>query len=325
MVPEPRAGFQGVSADAGPGEPKPGKWNKAPVQHWWKVLTAAVKGWNADNVFRNSAAVSFYTLFSLAPVTIIALGVAGVILGKDTAARQFSLQMTELVGETGAKVIQATVTASQSNHRDLVSTGVGIGLLLVGATSVFVQLQDALNEIWRVRAHPRRSGVAVLLLQRVISFGMVLSIGFLLLVSLIVTTILETLVHSADGRLTISPSLLRAIDLAVALAVVTALFAALFKFLPDVHLTWKSAWGGAFLSAALFSVGKLLIATYLAHSAVASIYGTAGSLVALLIWIYYSCAIMFFGVEFMRADLELRGRPVQPKKTAVLIRQEFVP
>lgn len=285
---------------------------------------AAAKGWNADNAFQHSAAVSFYTLFSLAPVSIIAVSAAGFVLGKDTAVRQFSEQMTDLVGKNGAKVMEAAITASQSGPANWASTTTGVVLLLIGATSVFAQLQDSLNEIWGVEAHPSRSGLAVLLLQRVISFGMVLTIGFLLLVSLVITTILETMLHSANGRLTVPPVVLQGLDLLVALTVVTALFAALFKILPDVQLPWSAAWSSAFLTAALFSIGKVLIATYLAHSTVASVYGTAGALVALLVWIYYSCAIMFFGVEFMRANRQQSGLAVKPKKTAVLVRREIV-
>jgi len=294
------------------------------MRRWWRVLIAAGKGWSADNAFKHSAAVSFYTLFSLAPITIIALAIAGSVLGRQRAAEQFTAQMTQLVGADGAKTIQATITAVQSQPRNWLSTAFGAGVLLVGATSVFAQLQDSLNQIWSVRAQHRRGGLAALLLQRLISFGMVLTMGFLLLVSLMLTTVLETIVRSADGRLTVSPAALQAIDVIVALAVITALFAAFFKILPDVQLPWRGVWGSAFFTAALFSIGRVVIATYLAHSTVASIYGAAGSLVALLVWIYYSCAIMFFGVEITRFDRQDRGLPVQPKKTAVLVVQHVV-
>jgi membrane protein len=293
------------------------------VERWWKVLAAAAKRWNADNAFQHAAAVSFYTLFSLAPVAIIALGIASFFLGPAAAARQFSAQLIGLVGANGALVIQSALTASQASHGSGLSTATGVVLLLVGATSVFAQLQDSLNQIWGVRAHPKRSGLMVLLLQRLISFGMVVTIGFLLLVSLVITTVVEAMTHSANGRLTIPPLVLQGLDLLVALAVATALFAALFKILPDVRLPWSASWGSAFLTGALFSIGKVLIATYLAHSAVASVYGTAGTLVALLVWVYYSCAILFFGVEVMHADLAERGRPILPKKTAVLVRHEI--
>jgi len=294
------------------------------MRRWLRVLAAAAKGWNDDNAFQHSAAVSFYTLFSLAPLTIIGVGIAGMVLGKERAARQFSAEMTELVGAKGAEAIQATMAAAHSPHANLVSTVVGLILLLIGATSVFGQLQDSLNEIWSVRAEPRRSGLTVLLLQRLLSFGMVLTVGFLLLVSLILTTALQAMVRSADGGFTIPPMILQGIEFAVALAVITVLFAAFFKILPDVQLPWSGVWPAALLTAVLFSIGRVLIATYLAHSTVASIYGAAGSLVALLVWVYYSCTIMFFGVEFIRFDRADRGLAVKPKKMAVLTRREIV-
>jgi len=294
------------------------------VQRTLKVLIDAGKGWSDDNVFKHSAAVSFYTLFSLAPVSIIAVSIAGYFLGRDEATRQFTAQMAELMGKDSAQVIQSTVQASQAAHGSWVSTIIGLGVLLVGATSVFGQLQDSLNQIWGVRSEPARSGWLVMLFQRLISFGMVVTIGFLLLVSLAVSTFIQSMLHSANGQLTVAPFVAQGIDLVVALAVITLLFAAFFKFLPDVVLPWRAVWGSAFLTAVLFSGGRFLIALYLGHSNVASVYGAAGSLVALLVWIYYSCSIMFFGVEYLRADRLEEGVPIKPKKTAVLVRQELV-
>ena len=293
------------------------------MQRTLKVLIGAGKGWNDDNVFKHSAAVSFYTLFSLAPITIIAVSIAGVVLGRDAAAQQFAAQVGDLVGQDSAKMIQSTVQASEAAHGNWLSTVLGLGVLIVGATSVFGQLQDSLNQIWGVRAEPARSGWMVMLLQRLISFGLVLTIGFLLLVSLMVSTLIQAMLHSANGKLTVPPAVAQGIDLVIALGVITVLFAAFFKFLPDVVLPWRSVWGSAFLTALLFSGGRFLIALYLGHSNVASVYGAAGSLVALLVWIYYSCAIMFYGVEYLRASREEDGMPVKPKKTAVLVREEL--
>jgi membrane protein len=294
------------------------------MRRWLKVLVGAGKDWHADNAFQHSAAVSFYTLFSLAPLTIIGVGLAGLVLGKERAARQFSEQMTQLVGKDGAQAIQATMAAASSPHANRVSTVIGLMILLVGATSVFGQLQDSFNQIWSVRASPRRSGLTVFFFQRLLSFGMVLTVGFLLLVSLILTTVLETMMRTAEGGFTLPGPVIEGTEFVVALAVITVLFAGFFKILPDVQLQWREVWASALLTAVLFSVGRLMIATYLAHSSVASIYGAAGSLVALLVWIYYSCSIMFFGVEIIRADRTQRHLPVKPKKTAVLVRHEIV-
>ena len=289
------------------------------MRKWWDIFVNAGKSWNDDNTFKHSAAVSFYTLFSLAPVTIIALTIAGIFFGRDAATQQFNTQMTQLVGKDSAGVFNTVVTASQNQAGSWISKTMGIFLLIVGATTVFGQLQESLNSIWNVRAKPSRNGWVVLIMQRVISFAMVVTVGFLLLVSLIVTTAL-TAMTSRFGAGAASSS----IDFIVALGVVTMLFALIFKVLPDVELRWRDVWLGAFITSLLFSGGRYLIALYLSHSTAASIYGTAGSLVALLFWIYYSCAIMFFGVECTRAYRREMHLPLIPKPSAVVIREATV-
>lgn len=283
----------------------------------------AVKGWQEDNAFKHSASVSFYTLFSLAPVTVIAVGIAGFFLGGDEANRQFSSQMTQLVGKSGAATIQEAVDArEEAEEKSWIATAVGTGLLLVGATTVFAQLQQSLNAIWRVRVKPNRSGWLVIVVQRLVSFAMVVTVGFILLVSLIVTTMLTAF----SGRFHSDwvPVVAQGAEFIVALAVITLLFAAVFKILPDVKLRWRDVWGSALLTALLFSGGRYLIALYLGHSTVASVYGAAGSLVALLMWVYYSCAILFFGVEFTKAYRLERKLKILPKATAVKVREEIV-
>jgi membrane protein len=200
----------------------------------------------------------------------------------------------------------------------------GLGILLLGATTVFGQLQDSLNSIWGVMAKPSRKGWIVMLVQRLISFAMVLTVGFVLLVSLVLTTTLTALVKSADRFVTVAPVIMRGADIVMGLMIITVLFALIFKILPDVEIRWRDVWRGAFITALLFSVGRYLIALYLGHSTLASTYGAAGSLVALLIWVYYSCAILFYGAEFTRAYHEAHDQPIVPKSTAVLVRKEIV-
>ena len=291
---------------------------------WTNVLIKAAKGWNADNVFKHSAAVSFCTLFSLAPITIIAVTVAGLFLGKEEAGNQLTKQVTALVGPASAELITKAAEASQAQHDSWIATTVGIILVVVGATTVFGQLQDSLNAIWGVRTRPSKSGWVVLILHRLVSFAMVVTVGFLLLVSLVLTTFVTSTLGRFSGTFLDSPAVLQVADLLGSLVVITSLFALMFKIMPDVKLKWKEVWLGAALTAVLFTAGRYLIALYLSHSTVASIYGTAGSLVALLIWVYYSCAILFFGVEFIRAHRVLHHHPVQPKETAVLVREEIV-
>jgi membrane protein len=291
------------------------------MKRWLTLFGQAAKAWNADNVFKHSAAVSFYTLFSLAPVTIIAVTVAGVFLGRDVASRQLELQVTQLVGPASAEAIMSAAKASQAQPESPWATALGVGLVVFGATTVFAQLQDSMNSIWGVRAKPSKSGWVVLLLHRLVSFAMVLTLAFLLLVSLVLTTLLTSAASWLIGE---NPALLKVADLAGSFIVIGILFTLLFKVMPDVRLRWKDATLGAFVTAVLFTLGRYLIALYLGHSTVASIYGAAGSLVALLVWIYYSCAILFFGVEFIRAYRHAKRLGVTPKETAVQVREEFI-
>ena len=294
------------------------------MPRWLRILIEAGKAWNADNAFKHSASVSFYTLFSLAPITLIAVGMAGLFFGQEVATRQLASQMQQLVGKDSADLIQKTMEANTLEHRSWIKTSMGVALLIFGATTVFGQLQTSLNDIWGVMAKPSRSGWIVMIMQRLISFAMVLTIGFLLLTSLILSTALTAALEVAKGWMTIAPWLLRATDLSVGLAVIAVLFALLFKVMPDVKLTWREAWLGALITAILFTIGRYLIALYLGHSTIAITYGAAGSLVALLIWIYYSCAILFFGAEFIKAQRLALGRRIEPKDTAVLVHKEIV-
>ncbi len=294
------------------------------MPRWLRILVDAGKAWNADNAFKHSASVSFYTLFSLAPITLIAVGVAGFFFGKDTAAHQFSAQITQLVGKESAELIQKTMEASAPEHRSWFKTALGAALLVLGATTVFGQLQGSLNDIWGVTAKPSRSGWIIMIMQRLVSFAMVLTIGFLLATSLILTTALTAAVEVAKGWFTIAPWVLRVADLGVGLAIITVLFAMFFKVMPDVKINWREAFVGAFVTALLFTLGRFLIALYLGHTTIVKTYGAAGSLVALLLWIYYSCAILFFGAEFVKAHRLAHGESIVPKETAVLVHKEIV-
>jgi membrane protein len=294
------------------------------MRKWAKIFWGAAKAWKADDAFKHSAAVSFYTLFSLAPITIIAVTVAGVFLGREEANRQFMGQVEQLIGPASSEMIQSAAEASQTEGNSGIKTAIGVVLMLFGATTVFAQLQDSLNKIWDVRGKPSKSGWLLLLIHRLVSLAMVLTVGFLLLVSLILTTFLTRALERFESGLLSSPALMNTADLVVGLIVITVLFALLFKVMPDVQLRWRDVWIGAAVTAVLFTIGRRLIALYLGHSTVASIYGTAGSLVALLIWVYYSCAILFYGVEFTRMYREAHGLKVEPKETAVQVREEVV-
>jgi membrane protein len=294
------------------------------MKRWLGILLKAAQGWLGDNAFKHAGAVSFYTLFSVAPLTIIAISVAGFIFGEDAARGELSAQIAGLVGEESAEVVESLVAASRPQESGWLPTAFGAVMLLVGASTVFGQLQESLNEIWGVVARPTRNSIVVLVIRRLMSFALVLTIGFLLLVSLMLTTVVTIVINYAQSIVPLHPVLLRAMDLGLALTVITVLFAMIFKVLPDVQLRWHDVWKGAFLTALLFSVGRFLISIYLGRTGVASTYGAAGSLVVLLMWVYYSTLILFFGVEFTRAYLEECGVKVRPKSTAVRVHRQIV-
>jgi membrane protein len=306
------------------GNPLPPGGIKESVISWLKIAWTAAKSWKTDNAFKHAASVSFYTLFSLAPVLVIALSVAALFLGKEAAAKQLQEQVTALVGPASGEMIKSAIEASSTRKESKIATAIGIGLLIFGATTVFAQLQESMNQIWDVRSKPRKHGWLVLIGHRLLSFAMVLTIGFLLLVSLVLTTAITHALGYVRGGALDSPGLMQAADLSVGLVVITILFALLFKVLPDVQLRWRDVAISAVVTAVLFTGGRYLIAFYLSHSTVASVYGAAGSLVALLIWIYYSCAILFYGVEFTRAYRQAHRLRVIPKESAVLVREEIV-
>ena len=294
------------------------------VRSWLRVFLCAGRYWFEDNAFKHAAAVSFYTLFSLAPSTIIAITVAGAFYGEEAAQGRLSDQIEQLVGREGAQVVERTVAASELEEGSWISTVIGIVILLVGATTVFAQLQESLNQIWGVIAKPSRNGFVILLFRRLVSLAMVLTIGFLLLVSLILTTALTAALQFAGNHIAVPAVLLQGVDLVLSLAVISVLFALIYKVLPDVHLRWRDVWKGAIITAVLISIGRLLISYYLGKSSLTSTYGAAGSLVALLMWVYYSSLILFFGAEVTRARREESGLPVCPKSKAVRVRREII-
>lgn len=289
---------------------------KSGLVNWLKIFLTAAQEWSTDNAFSHSSAVSFNTLFSLAPITVIAATLVGWIVGKDQANTALQHQLTALVGSASAKMIQETSEkATAATHGSWYITVIGVGLLLFGATTVFGQLQDSLNSIWKVKPKRSQSGWLVLLSQRILSFAMVLTVGFLLLVSLILTTAVDAVTQHFLARQ--DAVLLKGIDLGISIVVVATLFALLLKIMPDAEVQWAEVWRSGAVTAGLFTIGRYGIALYLAHSNVASVYGSAGSLVALLIWIYYSSAIFFYGAELVKADRAFHHHPIQPKATAV--------
>ena len=295
------------------------------MKRWAKIFFAAGKSWVQDNAFKHAGAVSFYTLFSIAPILLIAVTLAGAIFGQDAARGELANQLSGLIGKEGALAAEKLLADSRPDAHGWMPAVLGGVVLLIGATTVFAQLQESLNDIWGVAARPARNSFVLLLVRRLLSFSLVLTIGFLLLVSMVLTTVLSMATGFAQSIVPLPAAVLRALDLGLALAVVTVLFAMIFKVLPDVQLRWRDVWKGAFLTAVLFGAGRHLISFYLGSTGMASTYGAAGSLVLLLMWVYYSTLILLFGVEFTRAYMDDLGLKVRPKSQAVRVRRELVP
>lgn len=297
---------------------------KKVLVYWFGVLRRAVNYWLDSDAFIHAAALAFFTVFSVAPVVIIAVSIVGAVLGEDAARGQIAAQLEQAIGPEAAEAVQTAVASSRLEASGLLPTLVGIGAMLFGATTVFAQMQRSLNAIWGVMAKPSRSSVFLLVKARLLSLMVVLAIGFVLLVSLLLSVILNSIIAFASDWLPVPAPLLTSVETVVSLAVVTLLFGTIFRVLPDVILRWKDVVLGAFLTAALFTFGRSLIALYLAKTAPASTYGAAGSLVLLLLWVNYSSLILLFGAAFTRAHRECRGLPIRPRHSAVLVHTEVV-
>lgn len=267
-----------------------------------------------DNAFRMAAALAYYTMFSLAPLIIVAIAVAGFVFSRESVQTTLTSQMGGLAGTAGE---QATLAVIRAAHHPVVGTiagTIGVLVLLVGASGVFVELQGALNVIWRV--DHCNSGFRQWMSLNGTGFLMVLTTGILLLASVILSTILAALGKFAGYVLPRPESLLHLVDIAVSFAVTTFLFAMLFKILPKTRIAWKDVWAGAAATAVMFDIGKLLITLYLGKSSIGSAYGAAGSLVVLIAWVYYSALILYFGAEFTKAYAEAHGSRARSRDLA---------
>lgn len=259
------------------------------------LLKDAAASWSADYVPSMGAALSYYSLFSIAPLLLIVIGIAGLVFGEEAARGAIFAQLQGLIGQESAKAVQALLQAADKPREGLVSTIIGIAVLLLGAMTVFGELQNALDRIWRAPARVAPSGLWNLVRTRLLSFGMVLGVAFLLIVSLVLSAALAELGQwwgPAFGALAYG------VDLLVSFGLITVVFALIYRFIPRVHVAWHDVWLGAAVTSLLFAVGKFLIGLYLGKASVASSFGAAGSLVILMIWVYYSAQIFLFGAEF---------------------------
>lgn len=283
------------------------------------LMQSALELWLERNAFQHAGALAFYTLFSLAPLVIIVVAIIGAVFGEEAARGQVAAGIQGMIGPQAAGAVEEAVLSSRVESAGLLPTLIGVGALLFGATTVFAQMQASLNSFWGVVARPSRSGISIFVKTRLLSLGLVLVIGFLLLTSFLMSVGIVALIRFAEAWIPVPSALMVVVDIALSLAVATALFATTFKLLPDVVLQWRDVWKAGVITAVLFVCGQYLISLYLTTMAPASTYGAAASLVLVLMWVYYSSLILFFGTAVSKMSILQRGDEVVPKRTAVRV------
>jgi membrane protein len=268
-------------------------------------MRQAFDAWREDDASSMGAALSYYAFFSMAPLLVMVVAVAGVVFSHDAVMRELTTQIQGLLGDEGAKAIMGLIQQTASPKQGLIAGAIGIGLLIFGATTVCVELQDDLDRIWEVPA--RESGIWSMIHERFLSFGLILGVGFLLMMSLALSAALSAFGDWWSARLGLWEGMLQTINIVVSLGLTTMLFAMIYKILPRVPIAWNDVWVGAFVTASLVAVGKYLIGLYLGRSAVSNDFGAAGSLVVVLIWVYYTAQIFLLGAEFTWVYAHRRG------------------
>ncbi len=289
-----------------------------------KILMATLNGFLDDRGLKLSAALAYYTVFALAPLLMLVISLIGAFLGKDAIQNNIYPQIKSYVGSSAALQIQEMIKSVSLSGKTGVAIVTSIVTLIVGATSIFLEIQDSINLIWRVKAKPKKGWVKMLT-NRLISFSMIISLGFLLLVSLIV----NALVLALSTRITryfpeVTIQLFNLINIGITFIVIAVLFGIIFKFLPDVKIAWRDVRTGAFFTSLLFMLGKYLIGIYIQTTGTGSTYGAAGSLIVILVWIYYTSAILYFGAEFTQVYADEYGDKIEPAEYAVHVEQKEI-
>jgi membrane protein len=285
----------------------------------WDVIKKTFTRWNDADPFRQSAIIAFYAIFSLPALLVIVITIAGYIFGEDAIRGQLSGQISEMMGPDAAQMIETMIANAVEAEASTIMLIVGIAVLIFGATTVFVQLQKSLNRIWGIKVIPEKAWLKYIK-DRLFSFGMILIIGFLLLLSLVVTSLLTAFSGLIQQYVPeILMVLFHILNIVVSLAIIATLFAMMFKILPDAVIHWKSVWIGGFITAFLFEIGKYGLGIYFGEAEPASMYGGAGSIVLILLWISYVCMILFFGAEFTREYAIKFGHGIKPKANAELV------
>lgn len=278
-----------------------------------KILPETFKQWQKDKVSLLAAALAYYTVFSVAPLLVIAVAIAGAVFGQDAAKTEIINQLKNLVGTEGTSAIVVALNNANQPEVGNIASLISVGVLLVGASGVFAQLQDALNTVWNVQPKPGK-GIWGVIAKRLFSFLMVLAIGFLLLASLIISAVLSALKKFNLDFLPGSEFLWSNVDFVVSFCLITFMFALMFKYVPDVKITWKDVWIGAIITSLLFIFGKFLLGWYFQQGSLGSTYGAASSLIIFLAWVYYSAQIILFGAEFTQVYAHKYGSKIIPSR-----------
>ncbi len=285
----------------------------------FSLLKNTTTAFSNDNAFKLSASLSYYTIFALGPLLIIVISLSAIFYGKEVVEGRLQEQLSHLLGSDAALQIQNILRNAQQTHATTLGAIIGFIVLFIGATGVFTEIQGSINFIWSVRAKPKKSWLKYLL-NRLISFSLIIGLGFVLLVSLIINALLTLLSETLTRKFPHFPvGLFNLANSVIILTVITCLFAVIYKVLPDAIIAWKDAWIGSIFTAALFLLGKFLIGYYLGKSNLGVTYGTAASVVIILAWVYYSSLILYFGAEFTKVFALHSGEGIRPKETAVFI------
>jgi membrane protein len=271
----------------------PRAWNA-----WWRLVKQAAQAWIDDYAPSMGAALSYYSVFSMAPLLLIVISIAGLVFGEVAVRGEVFGQLRSVLGADAAKAIESLLASVRKPAEGVAATLIGFAILLVGATSVFGELQDALDRIWRAPARDRSGGLWGLVRARMLSFGMILGIAFLLMVFLILSAVTAALGQWWGGAFGDAVLLLQAVNLVLGFAMTTGVFALIYKFMPRVRVQWRDVWLGAVVTSLLFTIGRFLIGQYIGRSGVASVFGAAGSVIVILVWVYYSAQIFLIGAEF---------------------------
>lgn len=300
-------------------------FTKEAFKNGFKIISGAFNGFLDDKGLKLSASLAYYTVFSLAPLLLLLLSIVGAILGKDAATNNKIFHgINGMVGDQAAAQIQSMIKSAELSGKTTSAVIIGAVTLLFGATSVFAEIQDSINMIWKVKAKPKR-GWLKLIQDRLLSSSLIVGLGFLLIVSLVVTGLVDAL----SGVLTrflpdITVIFMQILNVVISFAVITILFGVIFKVLPDVKISWKDVRSGALFTAVLFMIGRFLIGIYISTTGTGSTYGAAGSLIVILVWVYYTAAILYFGAEFTQSYAEFYGIKIAPADYAVHIQQTEV-